>query len=99
MGDTTDGSSNAAQRAQPDQSDDAQKGFFARLFEALSPNGEEDESAMDGQTATAVASQTLGLLNLRRMRVEDVMVPKADIYAVPVTISKDDLVQVFRETD
>jgi len=96
MGDTTDGSSNAAQSAQDDQIDDAQKGFFGRLFDALSPTDDNDTDALDGQTATAVASQTLGLLNLRRMRVEDVMVPKADIHAVPVSIPKDELVQVFR---
>jgi magnesium and cobalt transporter len=36
-------------------------------------------------------------MNLRRMRVEDVMIPKAEIVAVPVEISKDDLVEVFRD--
>jgi magnesium and cobalt transporter len=38
------------------------------------------------------------MLNLRRMRVEDVSLPKADIVAVPVTISKEDLFNVFRES-
>lgn len=97
MGDTTEGSSNAAQRAQDDQINETQKGFFGRLFEALSPTDDASEDALDGQTASAVASQTLGMLNLRRMRVEDVMIPKADIHAVPVTIEKDELVQVFRK--
>jgi magnesium and cobalt transporter len=96
MGDTTEGSESAAQSALPDQIDDAQKGFFGRLFGALSPADDSDTEALDGQTATAVASQALGMLNLRRMRVEDVMVPKADIHAVPVSIQKDELVQVFR---
>jgi magnesium and cobalt transporter len=36
------------------------------------------------------------MLNLRRMRVEDVSIPKPDIVAVPVTISKEELVEVFR---
>ena len=36
--------------------------------------------------------------NLRQLRVEDVMVPKADIKSVPVTITKEDLVHVFRNT-
>lgn len=97
MGDTTEGSSNAAQRAQDDQINETQKGFFGRLFEALSPTDDASEDALDGQTASAVASQTLGMLNLRRMRVEDVMIPKADIHAVPVTVEKDELVQVFRK--
>ena len=39
-----------------------------------------------------------GIWNLRQLRVEDVMVPKADIKSVPVTITKEDLVHVFRDT-
>ncbi len=38
------------------------------------------------------------MINLRRMRVEDVMIPKADIVATPVTINRTDLVQVFRDS-
>ena len=41
---------------------------------------------------------TPGLLNLRRMRVEDVAIPKADIVAVPRTISRDELVETFRDS-
>ena len=36
------------------------------------------------------------MINLRRLRVEDVAIPRAEIVAVPDTITKDDLVQVFR---
>ncbi len=32
------------------------------------------------------------------MRVEDVAIPKADIVAIPLTIAKDDLANVFRES-
>lgn len=39
-----------------------------------------------------------GMVNLRRMRVDDVMIPKAEIVAVPSDIKKDALVQVFRES-
>ena len=39
-----------------------------------------------------------GIWNLRQLRVEDVMVPKADIKSVPVTITKEDLVNVFRDS-
>ncbi len=41
---------------------------------------------------------TRGMMNLRRMRVEDVAVPKADIVAVPSSISKDELVTVFHDS-
>ncbi len=39
-----------------------------------------------------------GMLNLRRMRVEDVAIPRAEIVAVPATIAKDALVKVFRDS-
>ena len=38
------------------------------------------------------------MVNLHRLRVEDVMTPSAEIVAVPVDISRDDLVAVFRES-
>ncbi len=38
-----------------------------------------------------------GIGNLRRLRVDDVAVPKVEIVAVPLDIGKDDLVEVFRE--
>ena len=39
-----------------------------------------------------------GLSNLRRMRVEDVMIPKVEIVAVPVASTKSELVEVFRDS-
>lgn len=39
----------------------------------------------------------LGMSNLRRLRVDDVAIPKAEIEAVPLDISRDDLVEAFRE--
>jgi Hemolysins and related proteins containing CBS domains len=38
------------------------------------------------------------MINLRRMRVEDVAIPKADIVAVPASISRRELVAVFRDS-
>jgi len=38
------------------------------------------------------------MLNLRRMRVEDVAIPKVEITAVPDDIRKEDLVKLFRES-
>jgi magnesium and cobalt transporter len=35
--------------------------------------------------------------NLRRIRVGDIAIPKVEIVAVPVTITRDELVTVFRE--
>lgn len=38
------------------------------------------------------------MVNLRRMRVEDVMIPKSEIVSAPVDILKDELVDQFRES-
>ena len=95
MGDTTDGSSSAAQSAQDDtQKPSNERGFFSRIVEALSPSDTPEDVTAVTEYAPLDAR---GMMNLRSMRVEDVMIPKSDIVAVPVTISRDDLVQVFRE--
>ncbi len=96
MDDSIDGPSSAARSAQSDQEDGQSRGFLTRIFEALSPSDNTLETSRDtGHSAAGLSVP--GMLNLRRMRVEDVAIPKADIVAVPVTISKEDLVKVFRE--
>lgn len=96
MDDTTDGPSSAAQSAQDDTDTTLnERGFFGRLVEALSPSDTPED--MTPMTGFAPQLEARGMMNLRSKRVEDVMSPKADIVAVPVTISRDDLVQVFRE--
>ncbi|MCG6901072.1 MAG: hemolysin family protein [Rhodobacter sp.] len=100
MGDASGGSSSAAHSAQ-DQTSDGQRGLFSRIVEALKPTaGDTPELSEDvGQVnGAASASASLGLLNLRRMRVEDVAIPKAEIVSVPVEITKDELVKVFRDS-
>ena len=48
--------------------------------------------------ATQPAPMTLpGIGNLRKLRVDDVAIPKAGIAAVPLDIGRDDLVEVFRK--
>ena len=96
MGDT-DGSSDAAQRAQSDadMTDPAPSGgFLARVIGALSPPGGDT----DTPDTPEPRPQSHGMINLRRLRVEDVAVPKADITAVPDTVTLDELVQVFRDS-
>ncbi|MFK7938725.1 MAG: hemolysin family protein [Roseovarius sp.] len=99
MGDSTDGSSNAAQRAQPEghDSDEDQGGLFRRLWGAISPSDDTSDDASDAPTL-ALQRQGPGLGNLGHMVVEDVSIPKADIVAVPADITKADLVKVFRDS-
>jgi magnesium and cobalt transporter len=96
MGSSTDGSP-AAQGALAEMTDEttseaAQRGFFGRLLSAFSPGTGEPPSQTAGTPAT-----NPGLHALRRMRVDDVAIPKADITAVPLDIGLADLVQVFRD--
>ena len=102
MGENADGSSSAAQSAQDetdqDQTAAGSRGFFSRIVEALSPS-ETDGSfqAMTGENQPAPVVQP-GILNLRRMRVDDVSIPNAEIVAVPVTATMDELVAAFRDS-
>lgn len=96
MGDTTDGSSSAAHSAQAETPPEPRStGFLGRIVEALSPT---DAPVETPAASGFVPTEARGMINLRRKRVEDVMIPKAEITAVPVTISRDDLVQVFRDS-
>lgn len=103
MGDAQDGSSNAAQRARHDEPEkttvapgDA-PGFWSRLF-GTTPADPAPQTVKDKPRPANGNGVTPGLGNLRRMRVEDVMLPKVEIVSVPVTIRKEDLVETFRES-
>jgi magnesium and cobalt transporter len=104
--DDIEGSSKAAQSAQsqddkgPDTMEGSEDtdalerpGLFGRLLEAFSPNDEQAIVDVNG-----VATKSHGMINLRRMRVEDVAIPTAEIVAAPNGITKDELVKLFRET-
>lgn len=95
----TDGSSRAAQSAQSqDSSNNTQEksGFISRIFDAFSGQETQQNPVVNGQSAAA--AQPRGMMNLRRMRVEDVAIPTAEIIAVPSTITKDELADVFRDS-
>lgn len=106
MVDSSEGSSGAAHGARQDRgeghgddgSEGPSRGFFSRIMGVLTPS--DNEGALSGGAPQAPPSvvRVPGLLNLRRMRVEDVAVPKADIVAVPASMNRDDLVAVFRES-
>ncbi|AZQ68780.1 HlyC/CorC family transporter [Silicimonas algicola] len=92
----TEGSSNAAQGA-PDE-DDSSRGILTRWLSALSGSTDRTDEPGEGAMISAGDGFTGGLANLTRLRVEDVMIPKVEVVAVPVDIGKDELVEVFRES-
>ncbi|MFD1881023.1 hemolysin family protein [Paracoccus pacificus] len=76
------------------------RGFLGRILDAFSgaTEAEPDGPVAVSEPAGGLGSGTMpGMVNLRRMRVDDVAVPKAEIVAVPVTIGLDELVETFRE--
>jgi magnesium and cobalt transporter len=82
--------------ADDEQTDGNSRSLFSRIIEVFSP-AEPDRPASE-PTPAPVASQMPGIVNLRKMRVEDVAVPKADIVAVPATLTLDELVDVLRDS-
>jgi magnesium and cobalt transporter len=96
MGDI-EGSSRAAQSA---QSHGTQKSLVKRVLTRLF-GGPSDGAQGDPSTnANAIDKSEIkpDMLNLRHLRVDDVAIPKAEIVAVPDSITRDDLVEVFRST-
>jgi len=103
MGEQSDGSSNAAQSALPEslrQYENAKpqpkRGFWARLFGTETPTPKTHTARIENPQETA--RPVHGMINLRRMRVEDVAIPKAEIVAVPANVTRDQLVKTFRDT-
>lgn len=97
MGDTTEGSSDAAQSARDGQIT-KRHGFWARIIAALSPTDIGEDVSVGGSHIVPPTADVRGMLNLRRMSLEDVAVPKVEIVAVPEDIKKDDLVALFRKS-
>ena len=76
---------------------DQEAGLIQRVFGWIRHGGQPGDD--ERHSAASSSDGTIqGLMNLRRMRVEDVAIPKAEIIAVPDTISMADLVSVFRES-
>lgn len=95
MGDTSDGSSSAAQSAQPEGQIIGKiqnRGFLARLF---SRNKAHITEALERHDPVIPSG---GLGNLRALRVEDVAIPRADIVSLPITASFDEIVKTFKDS-
>ena len=97
MGDTDNGSSSADQSTADDQTE-PHPGLVTRLMQAFRAPTDPDEDAQTPAETSRPTGSVPGMLNLRRMRVEDIAIPKPDIVAVPVTVTKEELVEVFRES-
>jgi magnesium and cobalt transporter len=74
-----------------------QPSLWERIFGAFTPDSPPEQEPPVAQ-GPSPEFQSRGMMNLRRMRVEDVAIPAAEILSVPVSIDRDDLVQVFRDS-
>lgn len=104
MGDTTDGSSSAAQRAQHGTGPTTVK-TASFLDWVLRRRGRREAAATQKPTTELdranAAGQRRMLVNLRNMhglRVEDVTIPRADMVAVSSETTRDGLLQVFKDS-
>ncbi|TGN56065.1 CBS domain-containing protein [Paracoccus liaowanqingii] len=70
------------------------RGFFGRVIDAIKGS---DSAETEGDEGEHHAAGRPGLMNLRRMRVDDVAIPKVEIIAAPLNITLYDLVTMFRE--
>lgn len=102
MSSNPDPSSPAAQGAHDDDDEaSAQRpSFLARLF-GTAPTGADEEGDTPDSSPSASQFQgprLPGISNLRRMRVYDVAIPRAEIVSVANDTNLSDLVQVFRDS-
>jgi magnesium and cobalt transporter len=98
MGSSNDGLPAIADANPDDGSEPPQRGFITRILSAFSPPAASDVMDVAPAPAQAATSEVPHILNLRRLRVDDVATPKAEIVAVPMTIGLEELVAVFRES-
>ena len=92
-----DGSSKAAQSA-PSKSV-ANFNFTEKLLGLFSRKKTVDISETNDEIQeNKISTMSHGMFNLRRLCVEDVAIPKAEIVSVSADIKKSELVSVFRES-
>ncbi len=88
---TATGTPDAAEPADESQS----RGLFSRLIGAPLPT--EAERPDDSPQAAGTVAMP-GVVNLRKLRVDDVATPKAEIVAIPVSLTLAEVVTAFRES-
>jgi len=101
MSSNPDPSSGAAQSAQTDEDVPATRpGLLARLFGTSDPNTDEfDPAKPQGEPGSGNGiARSFGMSNLRRMRLYDVSIPRAEIVSVACDVTLAQLVEVFRDS-
>ena len=96
----------SAQERSPEQGEDEQPGIWSRWFrkagKALVSPEEDSESAVGlgpafESLSTAERTMVNNVLRLRDLRVQDVMIPRADVVAVAEDASLDTVIAMFEQ--
>lgn len=105
MGDTTDPSSTAARGARDEdtQIDPTQpRSFWARLFGTSTPEPANtpspEQSAMEAASDAGAREMLVNVREMRTLTVADVLVPRADIVALPKTATLEEIVACYRDS-
>lgn len=99
MGDTKDGSSIAAQRAQADLNTSIpHNGFWGRLFGQKPAETHVINDEALAVSAAGTKNMLLNIRNMHEMRVDDVAIPTADVASIPVDATLDEVVAEFRKS-
>lgn len=103
MGETSDGQPGSGQQNSENDDPDSpgKSSFFSRLFRRENPEDEEpsDKPTSENRAALSGArTMLLNLRNMRRMRVDDVSVPRAEVVAISDQASLDEVVGVFQSS-
>ncbi|MCC5970937.1 MAG: HlyC/CorC family transporter [Pararhodobacter sp.] len=99
MNDSLSGSEaarSASDDADPSSDSNGQRGLIGRLIYALA--SPESQAEKDEALRSSMRQVLPGLNNLRHLRVADVSIPKAEIVAVPLDTTRDDLITVLRNS-
>jgi magnesium and cobalt transporter len=102
MGETSDGQAGTAAAPPGADPDSPAKSFFSRIFRRESAEDDDESSRTSALASRANGSAGRGMVpslrNLRRLRVDDVSVPRADIVAVSDTATLEEVLAVFKES-
>jgi magnesium and cobalt transporter len=100
MGSRTQGSSAAAGGTAPGAGEAGGprgRGLLGRLLTVLGPGDAAARTPAPAAAPGPGGAAVPGIANLRKLRVDDVAIPKVEIVAVPLDITREELVEVFRE--
>jgi len=99
MGETSEGQAGQSAALPEDGDPDSPaRSFFSRIFRRDASEGDDGGPVSAGGGVSSSRALVFNLRNLRRMRVDDVSAPRADIVAISDDATLEEVVAVFQES-